>query len=109
MSEEFNTQQPQDSTYQDPLASTGGEAQQPKKKGSTAADVVGTVVSVAVVFMFGLVGGLICYGGYWAVRAVITSKMSVAAKVILSVVLVFVFLILLIAFILFAAYLRAGA
>ena len=104
MSEEFNTQQSQDNTYQDPIASTEGK---PKKK-STAADVVATVVAVGVFYLFGLVGGLICYGGYWAVRAVIKSKMSVAAKLILSVVLVFVFLALMVAFILFVAAAQAN-
>lgn len=106
MSEEFETQQPQDNTYQDPIASTEGKPE--KKKGSTAANVTATVVSVVVFYLFGLVGGLICYGGYWAVRAVIMSKMSVAAKVILSIILVFVFLALMVAFILFVAAAQAN-
>lgn len=103
MSEEFETQQSQDNTYQDPIASTEGK---PKKKASSAADVAATVVSFGVFYLFGILGGLICYGGYWAVRAVIKSKMPVAAKVILSVVLVFVFLALFLIFCLWAASVR---
>lgn len=103
MSEEFETQQPQDNTYQDPIASTEGK---PKKKASSAADVAATAVSAGVFFLFGVLGGLICYGGYWSVRAVIKSKMPVAAKVILSVVLVFVFLAVFVIFSLWAAAAR---
>lgn len=103
MSEEFETQQSQDNTYQDPIASTEGK---PKKKASSAADVAATVVSFGVFYLFGILGGLICYGGYWAVRAVIKSKMSVVVKVILSIVLVLVFFVLFIIYNIWAASVR---
>ncbi len=107
MSEEFDTQQTaqpaQEGAYQDPLAAAD---EKPKKKSSGASTIVATIVSVIVFRFFGILGGLICFGGYWAVRAVILSKMPVAAKVILSVVIVFGFLLLMFLFILFAASLQ---
>ena len=54
MSEEFETQQSQDNTYQDPIASTEGK---PKKKASTGADVAATVVAVLIFRFLGLLGG----------------------------------------------------
>lgn len=107
MSEENNgVQQTPTDGYQDPLMTENGKPAKKKMGGST---IAATIVSVVVFYFFGLLGGLICYGGYWLVYAIIRSKMPVAAKVILSVVVVLVFLVLLVLFILFAAALTGGA
>lgn len=99
-----NTQQdPTNAYYYDPLTAQGGKPVKSKSKGATA---IATVVAVIVFFLFGALGGLICYGGYWAVLAIAKSKLPTAAKVILGVVVGLAFLILLIVFIFFAAGLR---
>lgn len=100
--ENMLNQQNEQGTYQDPLATTGGEPAKKKISGSSIGAVVGTVVMMR---LFGLIGALICFGGFCAVRAVIKSKMAVAAKVVISVLLVLVFLGLLIFFILFSSVL----
>ncbi len=109
MSEELETQQAaQTGAYQDPIATPEGG--QPKKKSKfSGADVAATVGAVVIFRLFGLLGGLLCYAGYWAVRAVIKSKMATAVKVILSIVLILVFLVLLFVYVLFAASITAGA
>ena len=38
-----------------------------QKKKMNGADVTATVVSVVLIFLFGVLGALICYGGYWLV------------------------------------------
>lgn len=91
--------------YQDPLNTQNGAPAKKKVSGST---IVATVVAVAVFFLFGAVGGAICYGGYWAVRAIAKSRMPLVARIILSIVVGLVFLVLLIVFILFAAGLNAA-
>ncbi len=105
MSEEFGTSQTQDVQ---PAPTESSQASNPqadaKKFGGT--DIAATIVSIVLVLLFGLVGALICYGGYWLVRAVIKSKMPVAAKVILSIVLIIVFIVLLIVFIFAGAALQ---
>lgn len=104
--EQFNSQQEQAGAYQDPLAAA--ENEKPAKKKAGGSTVAATVVAVIVFFLFGAIGGLICYGGYWAVFAIAKSKLPVAAKVILGVLVSIVFLVLLIAFILFSAAARAS-
>lgn len=100
------------SNYTDPLASTdtvaaADDGQPAKKKGGTGSAIGSTVAAVLVWRLFGLVGALICFGGFWAVRAVIKSKMSVALKVILSVLIVLGCLILMFVYILAVAAVTA--
>jgi len=107
MSQEFENQ-PDMGNYQDPLANVEQvSAQAPVKKQSTAASVLSGVGAVVMWRLFGLLGGLICIGGFAVVSAIIKSKMSTAAKVILSVVTVLGFLVLLFVFILFSAAVTA--
>lgn len=105
MSEEnLNDQQGQtEAYYYDPLTAQAGK---PAKKKTGGVTIAATVVSVIVFFLFGAIGGLICYGGYWAVLGIAKSKLPTTAKVILGVVVGLAFLILLFAFILFASALR---
>ncbi len=103
--EELNNQQNQTGNYQDPIANAEGK---PAKKKTTGTTIAATVVSVIVFILFGAIGGLICYGGYWAVLAIAKSKMPTGAKVVLATLVGLAFLILLFVFILFAASLRAG-
>lgn len=98
--EEMNTQQNSDGTYQDPLAASNGKPGKKKASGST---VAATIVSVVVVYLFGLIGGLICYGGYWAVFGIAKSKLPVAARVILCLIVAILFIVLLLAFILLSS------
>lgn len=99
------------SNYTDPLASgsvaVADDGQPAKKKGDTGSVIASTVAAVVIWRLFGILGALICYGGFWAVRAVIKSKMSTALKVILSVLIVLGFLILLFLYILVTASLMA--
>ena len=78
--------------YTDPLAdgtvNSADDGQPAKKKGGTGSAIGSTVAAVVVWKLLGLVGALICFGGFWAVRAVIKSKMSTALKVILSILIV---------------------
>ena len=107
MSQEFENQTNAEN-YQDPLANMEqAPAQKPEKKkgGSGVWSIVGTVVMWR---LFGLIGGLICLGGFAVVSAIIKSKMSTAAKVILSVITVLGFLVLLFVFILLSAELTAN-
>lgn len=107
MSQEMNNQ-PDMGNYQDPLANMEqAPAQKPQKKQSTAASILTGVGTVVMWRLFGLIGGLICIGGYAVVAAIIKSKMSTVAKVILSVVTVLGFLVLLFVFILFSAAVTA--
>lgn len=103
-----NMDNQQNMNYQDPLATaTGAGAAQPeKKKGGTGSVIGSTVAAVLVWRLFGLVGGLICYGGFWGVRAIIKSKMPVAAKVVLSTLVILGLVILMIVYILFVASLQ---
>ena len=92
-------------TYQDPLQGTGKEAGKKKVDGS---GWIATVVTIVLVRLIGLIGALICYGGFWAVRAIIKSKMAVGAKVILSIVVIVAFLVLLVVFFILGIYLSAS-
>ena len=99
-----NTQQdPTNAYYYDPLTAQGGKPVKSKSRGAT---IVATIVAAIVFFMFGAIGGLICYGGYWAVLAIAKSKLPTAAKVILGVVVGLAFVILLVVFIFFVAGLQ---
>lgn len=91
--------------YQDPLSAQSG---QPPKKKASGSTVAATVVSVIVFFMFGIFGGLICFGGYWAVKSIATSRMPLAVRIVLSVIVGIIALALLIAFILFSATIQAN-
>lgn len=107
MSEEnLNNQQGEqsDAYYYDPLTAQTGKPV--KNKAGGGLTIAATAVSVIVFFLFGAIGGLICYGGYWAVLAIAKSKLPTTAKVILGVVVGLAFVILLFAFILFAAAIR---
>ncbi len=101
-----NMDNQQNMNYQDPLATGVGAAQPEKKKGGTGSLVGSTVAAVLVWRLFGLIGGLICYGGFWGVRAIIKSKMPVAAKVVLSILVILGLLILMFVYILFVASLE---
>lgn len=79
-----------------------------EKKKMNGADITATVVSVVLVFLFGLIGALICYGGYWIVRTIAKSKMPLTARVILGTIVAIVFIALLVGFILFSAGIRAN-
>lgn len=103
--EEMNTQQNTNGNYQDPIVTSEGKPAKKKMGGST---IAATIVSVVVFFLFGIIGGLICYGGYWAVYAIAKSKMPLAAKIILGIIVGLVFVVLLFIFIVFAAALRAS-
>ncbi|MDE6016627.1 MAG: hypothetical protein K2H41_13220 [Acetatifactor sp.] len=99
------------SNYTDPLASgnvVADNGQPAKKKGDTGYAIGSTVAAVALWRLFGILGALICYGGFWAVRAIIKSKMSTALKVLLSVLIVLGCLVLLVLYILVAASLTAA-
>ncbi len=106
MSEQSNNTnvQNQNGTWQDPIAA---DTAKPAKKKSSVADIVATVGAFALVYLFGLIGALICYGAYWAVRAVVKSRMNMAVKVILSIVIILAALVLMAIFIMFAASLQA--
>ncbi len=104
MSEEVQNDQQQNgevSGYQDPLAAQNGE--KPAKKSGGAAAVVSMVAAIVVVRLFGVLGGLICFAGFWAVYAVAKSKLPLAARIVLCVFLTLVFLALMVVFILVAA------
>lgn len=103
-----NMDNQQNMNYEDPLATAAGagEGQPEKKKGGTGSLIGSTVAAVLVWRLFGLVGGLICYGGFWGVRAVIKSKLPVAAKVVLSILLILGLVILMFVYILFLASLE---
>ena len=108
MSQEFENQSNVEN-YQDPLANMEqAPAQKPEKKQSTAASIGSVVGTVVMWRLFGLIGGLICIGGFAVVSAIIKSKMSTAVKVILSVITVLGFLVLLFVFILLSAELTAN-
>lgn len=91
--------------YQDPLNAQNGQPAKKKVGGST---IAATIVSVVVFILFGLIGGLICFGGYAAVNAIAKSKMPLAARIILSIIVGIFFLVLLIAFILFSGFVQAN-
>ncbi len=99
-----NTQN-QGGFYQDPLQNAGKE---PTKKKMGSSDWVATVLAVVLVRLIGVVGALICFGGYWAVRAIIKSRMSVGAKVALSILVGLAFVLLFIVFLIFSVYLSAS-
>lgn len=100
--EELNNQQDATSeNYQDPIATPNGE--KPAKKSGGAAGIGSTIAAVVVWRLFGLVGGLICFGGFWAVYGIAKSKLPLAAKIILGIVVGLAFLVLLFVFILVAA------
>ncbi len=82
-----------------------GEAdgEKPEKKKGNASLIGSTVVSVLVWRLFGVVGGLICFGGFWAVCGIAKSKLPLTAKIILCILTAVGFLVLLFLFILFTA------
>ena len=95
----------QQGAYQDPLQNAGKE---PEKKKMGGSDWVATILAVVLVRLVGVVGALICFGGYWAVRAIVKSKMAVGAKVVLGILVGLAFVLLMIVFIIFSAYLSAS-
>lgn len=99
--EELNTKP--EAGYEDPIATAAGD--KPAKKSKGGASVVASSVAAVIVWrLFGLIGGLICYGGFWAVYGIAKSRLSVAAKIPLCILAALVFLALLFVFIMFAAY-----
>lgn len=111
--------QNQEGYYQDPLAgrqnqmgSGQGPSQaadaKPEKKKMGGSDWVATIVTIVLVRLVGVVGALICFGGYWAVRAIVKSKMSTGMKVLLGVLVGLAFIVLFVVFIFFAAYISAS-
>jgi len=106
--ESQTNQEFQQGTYQDPIAAQSTTNAPVKKKvgGST---IAATIISIVLIRLFGLIGGLICYGGYWAIYAIAKkTKLPLAAKIIISILLGIVFLLLLFVFILFSAMLQAS-
>lgn len=92
--------------YVDPIANqNGGTAK--KKMGK--ADIAATIVAFLLVKLFGFLGALICYGGYWAVRGIAKSRMPLVVRIILGIVVAVVFVVLLIFLILLASSLTYGA
>lgn len=71
-------------------------------------DIIASVVSIAIIFIFGVAGGLICYGGYWVVMLIVKSNKPAAAKVVLSVLAVLVCLALLYGVIVLSAAVSMG-
>ena len=95
-------------SYVDPIANAEQMPQQkPEKKQGKAAGILSIVGTVVMYRLFGLVGGLICLGGFAAVTAIIKSKLPTAAKVVLSVLTVVGFVVLLFAFIMLSAAIMA--
>ena len=90
-------------SYTDPLADSTVAA----SDDGTGSAIGSTVAAVLVWQLFGLAGALICFGGFWAVRAVIKSRMSTALKVILSVLIVLGGLLLMFLYILAVAAISA--
>ncbi len=103
--ENLNNPQMDNNGYVDPIATQNGET--PKKKMGKG-DIAATIISVALIKLFGIIGALICYGGYWAVRGIAKSKMPLAARIILGIVVALVFVALLILFILLSIGIQAG-
>lgn len=98
--EEWNTQQ--NANYEDPLAAADGG--KPAKKSGGSASVIGsTIVSVLVWRLFGLIGGLICYGGFWAVYAIAKTKLPLAARIVLCILVALGFVFLMLVYILAVA------
>lgn len=98
--EEWNAQQntqqdmQQNANYVDPI--TAADGGKPAKKNKSTGSVIGsTIVAVVIGYLFGAVGGLICYGGFWAVYAIAKTKLPVPARVVLCVLTALVFLFLL--------------
>lgn len=100
--EELNNQQEYATeNYQDPIAAQNGE--KPAKKSGGAAGIGSTIAAVVVWRLFGLIGGLICFGGFWAVYGICKSKLPLAAKIILSIVVALAFVVLMLVYILVVA------
>lgn len=92
--------------YVDPLATQNGT--KAKKKWGKG-DVVATIVAFLLVKLFGLLGALICYGGYWAVRGIAKSRLPLAARIILGIVVAVAFVVLLFVLIILASAMTYGA
>ncbi|MDE6313755.1 MAG: hypothetical protein K2M46_09100 [Lachnospiraceae bacterium] len=92
MAEEFNYGT-DNQGYQDPIAQQNGT---PAKKKVSKATISASIVCLVLVRVLGLLGALICYGGFWAVMAVATNrKMPLAVRIILSIILTLVFIVIL--------------
>lgn len=103
MSQEFENET-NVSNYEDPLAAAEQMPEQkPEKKKGKAAGIWSIIGTVVMYQLFGLIGGLICLGGFAVVTAIIKSKLPTGAKVVLSVLTIVGFAVLLFAFILFSA------
>ena len=90
--------------YRDPLENQDGKEVKKKVSKSTIWAGVGSIVLVR---FFGLLGALICYGGFCAVRAIVTNKkMFLPLRVILGIVVALLFVVLLLAEITWAASIR---
>lgn len=77
--------------YQDPITAQSGE--KPKKKVASSS-IIATVVCVVLISLVGIVGALICYAGFWSVRAIIkNNRLPMAAKIILSILVTVVFIV----------------
>ncbi len=100
--EELNGEQVTNENYQDPLAAQNGEAPAKKKSGGAAG--VGSAIAAVVVWrLFGLIGGLICFGGFWAVYGIAKSKLPLAARIVLCIVVALAFIALLLGVIVLVA------
>lgn len=85
---EFNQQ---NNEYFDPIANQG---QQPPKK-KVGSGIVATVVCVVLIRLVGIFGALICYAGFWSVRAVAKNRrLPLVARILLSILVTLVFIVL---------------
>lgn len=92
--------------FQDSISTTDGKPADKKVGGST---IAATIVAVLLFKLFGIIGALICYGGYWAIYAVATkTKLPLAAKIIIGILLGIVFLVLLFLFIILSGVIQAN-
>ncbi len=117
-STQMNSQN-QQGNYQDPLAGRQNQMEnghgpssaadpKPDKKKMGGSDWIATIVSMLLVWLVGPVGALICFGGYWAVRSIVKSKMTTGLKVFLGVIVGLAFFVLLVVFVFFSAYISAS-
>lgn len=92
--------------YVDPINNQNGGA---AKKKMGKADIAATIVAFLLVKLFGFLGALICYGGYWAVRSIAKSRMPLVARIILGIVVAVAFIVLLVVLILLVSAMNYGA
>lgn len=68
----------------DLIAETGGKKIDEKTSRNIATGL--TIAAAASILLFGIVGGMICFAGCWAVCAICKSRLPLVAKIILGIV-----------------------